>query len=123
MTQRQRGWYLSTVDAGTTSQWRDRAGIAPTSHYLDDDVRTITDCGHHSRHRIRIPTRSSISSAARRLPFALEVLRVNPIPAQPDAPGCPRSSEEHTSELQSLMRISYDFFCLNKTTHDKNTQY
>src|SRR3546814_5586943 len=29
------------------------------------------------------------------------------------APGGPRS-EEHTSELQSLMRISYAVFCLNK---------
>src|SRR3546814_3612249 len=28
-----------------------------------------------------------------------------------------RSSEEHTSELQSLMRISYASFCLNKHTH------
>src|SRR3546814_7939714 len=26
----------------------------------------------------------------------------------------PRRSEEHTSELQSLMRISYTVFCLNK---------
>src|SRR3546814_8562514 len=26
-------------------------------------------------------------------------------------------SEEHTSELQSLMRISYAVFCLNKNTH------
>src|SRR3546814_9152131 len=26
-------------------------------------------------------------------------------------------SEEHTSELQSLMRISYAVFCLNKTTN------
>src|SRR3546814_8588986 len=26
-------------------------------------------------------------------------------------------SEEHTSELQSLMRISYAVFCLNKTTY------
>src|SRR3546814_8510441 len=26
-------------------------------------------------------------------------------------------SEEHTSELQSLMRISYAVFCLNKTNH------
>src|SRR3546814_1250819 len=26
-------------------------------------------------------------------------------------------SEEHTSELQSLMRISYAVFCLNKKTH------
>src|SRR3546814_4514267 len=27
-----------------------------------------------------------------------------------------KSSEEHTSELQSLMRISYAVFCLKKTT-------
>src|SRR3546814_2281906 len=27
-------------------------------------------------------------------------------------------SEEHTSELQSLMRISYAVFCLKKTTHE-----
>src|SRR3546814_6397982 len=26
-------------------------------------------------------------------------------------------SEEHTSELQSLMRLSYDVFCLQKKTH------
>src|SRR3546814_10788978 len=31
-------------------------------------------------------------------------------------------SEEHTSELQSLMRISYAVFCLNKkTTHKKHS--
>src|SRR3546814_7462531 len=29
--------------------------------------------------------------------------------------GANRRSEEHTSELQSLMRISYAFFCLKKT--------
>src|SRR3546814_2707050 len=28
-------------------------------------------------------------------------------------------SEEHTSELQSLMRISYAVFCLKKTTNKK----
>src|SRR3546814_2175413 len=27
-------------------------------------------------------------------------------------------SEEHTSELQSLMRLSYAVFCLKKKTHD-----
>src|SRR3546814_3216910 len=31
-------------------------------------------------------------------------------------------SEEHTSELQSLMRISYAVFCLKKKKH-KQTQY
>src|SRR3546814_8710439 len=44
--------------------------------------------------------------------------------------GCPTSgrvlqdqrgrSEEHTSELQSLMRISYAVFCLKKKTKDNN---
>src|SRR3546814_7168431 len=29
-------------------------------------------------------------------------------------------SEEHTSELQSLMRISYAVFCLKKKTHKQN---
>src|SRR3546814_1501866 len=31
-------------------------------------------------------------------------------------------SEEHTSELQSLMRISYAVFCLKKTTDEYRTQ-
>src|SRR3546814_5292472 len=30
-------------------------------------------------------------------------------------------SEEHTSELQSLMRISYDVFCLKKKTNKNKT--
>src|SRR3546814_2557308 len=30
---------------------------------------------------------------------------------------CPSRSEEHTSELQSLMRISYAVFCLKKKKH------
>src|SRR3546814_11718315 len=34
---------------------------------------------------------------------------------EPDPPSpLPIRSEEHTSELQSLMRISYDVFCLKK---------
>src|SRR3546814_7254859 len=32
----------------------------------------------------------------------------------------PVRSEEHTSELQSLMRISYAVFCLKKKTKTKN---
>src|SRR3546814_2660770 len=37
------------------------------------------------------------------------------LPLTPSASGQVRS-EEHTSELQSLMRISYAVFCLNKQT-------
>src|SRR3546814_2045536 len=38
----------------------------------------------------------------------------------PDVGGAGRS-EEHTSELQSLMRISYAVFCVKKKTTKKNT--
>src|SRR3546814_8640995 len=34
-----------------------------------------------------------------------------------------RRSEEHTSELQSLMRISYDVFCLKKKTQLTQTNF
>src|SRR3546814_3156975 len=34
-----------------------------------------------------------------------------------------RRSEEHTSELQSLMRISYAVFCLKKKTKKQITQH
>src|SRR3546814_9121734 len=38
-----------------------------------------------------------------------------------EAPASTRS-EEHTSELQSLMRISYAVFCLKKKKKNKQTQ-
>src|SRR3546814_3957223 len=41
------------------------------------------------------------------------VLVVAAVPAEPVA----LRSEEHTSELQSLMRISYAVFCLKKKKH------
>src|SRR3546814_2031318 len=34
----------------------------------------------------------------------------------------PRRSEEHTSELQSLMRISYAVFCLKKKINKKTVE-
>src|SRR3546814_8068035 len=44
------------------------------------------------------------------------------VPIHNGGPECPllgqaNRSEEHTSELQSLMRISYAVFCLKKTTN------
>src|SRR3546814_2324836 len=44
-------------------------------------------------------------------------LRGHARPTQRTGPGMvPARSEEHTSELQYLLRISYDVFCLKKTT-------
>src|SRR3546814_9700244 len=59
-----------------------------------------------------------ISIAGRTRPGRLSDRRVGR-PAQSSLRGIddrPRS-EEHTSELQSLMRISYAVFCLKKTKH------
>src|SRR3546814_10117671 len=49
---------------------------------------------------------------AARLPAALVQRAVRGVAKQP-------RSEEHTSELQSLMRISYDVFCLKKKINHK----
>src|SRR3546814_5326167 len=40
-----------------------------------------------------------------------------------DDAGLVRRSEEHTSELQSLMRISYAVFCLKKKNRNNNTHH
>src|SRR3546814_7938673 len=47
--------------------------------------------------------------------FTIHHLRRSPYRASDRQNGEERS-EEHTSELQSLMRISYAVFCLNKNT-------
>src|SRR3546814_1979337 len=52
------------------------------------------------------------------LPAALN-FSVRPVstPSADDRPAFCARSEEHTSELQSLMRISYAVFCLKKKNH------
>src|SRR3546814_3899203 len=47
------------------------------------------------------------------MPVLHDWVRVNSLDAM--------RSEEHTSELQSLMRISYAVFCLQKTTYSRIT--
>src|SRR3546814_10462838 len=47
------------------------------------------------------------------------VFRSVPVAPRLRAPN--RRSEEHTSELQSLMRISYAVFCLKKNMITRNT--
>src|SRR3546814_4510132 len=59
---------------------------------------------------------SAVSMACARIPLAVE----------PHLARCGDRSEEHTSELQSLMRISYAVFCLkkkNNTTKSVVSQY
>src|SRR3546814_1126406 len=59
--------------------------------------------------------RSVVNHGADRLAVMHQVERlVDPFQRQ----GVGDRSEEHTSELQSLMRISYAVFCLKKTTNN-----
>src|SRR3546814_10119438 len=48
--------------------------------------------------------------------------RCGPRRAVGDGAARPGRSEEHTSELQSLMRISYAVFCLKKKKNDTTTK-
>src|SRR3546814_8922922 len=84
---------------------------------------------HHAEHIARIvehardaPRRSvdAIGITERDAPFALDPVerrRIGEIIAVVMRDG---RSEEHTSELQSLMRISYAVFCLKKKTKHNN---
>src|SRR3546814_7896795 len=75
---------------------------------------------HPSAFRARISAhRSSAANASRSTAAAA----ISPIPTQFSLSRSQKRSEEHTSELQSLMRISYAVFCLKKktTTHNRTT--
>src|SRR3546814_1751212 len=80
-----------------------------------DRQRIKADAGG-GRHELAVGVEAQLHrrSAARRRQFG-------PVHDQVDVPvvggGRRIRSEEHTSELQSLMRISYAVFCLKKTKH------
>src|SRR3546814_5443238 len=79
---------------------------------------------------VRPPTVKAVLAILRRMSSPDRVGNVGARPGEPERaqagtspvkPSPARRSEEHTSELQSLMRISYAVFCL-KQTHTSNTQ-
>src|SRR3546814_618828 len=84
--------------------------------------------GEHERHRLcgdrgRDRTRQSVAAAFRERAARMGVALACVSAADADAARAAsktcfhsRRSEEHTSELQSLMRISYAVFCLTKKT-------
>src|SRR3546814_10566927 len=70
---------------------------------------------HHGNHAGRLP--------AVAIPVAPpRTLQSSPVNECCNGACLHRRSEEHTSELQSLMRISYAVFCLQKKKKHKNTQ-
>src|SRR3546814_2520332 len=66
---------------------------------------------------------SDLRSAVTDIVHSLKSQRLKPRTTRTPCPETSTSrSEEHTSELQSLMRISYAVFCLKKKKH-KNHKY
>src|SRR3546814_4173203 len=73
----------------------------------DDEI----EAGGDHRRRHRLPQR------AQRPRHLVAIDRPDAVPVDRGR------SEEHTSELQSLMRISYAVFCLKKKTMNRNIYY
>src|SRR3546814_3168104 len=90
--------------------------------FLNDTATTeIYTYGHtlslHDAHPILVTAGTSILRAANGpVRFRFRRRGGSPLPpgARPAAGCAGERSEEHTSELQSLMRISYAVFCLSK---------
>src|SRR3546814_7107973 len=70
--------------------------------------RPRTRCRPTSTHTSSKKVRSGLIPTAQRSSSAMR---------PPSIPRPPPRSEEHTSELQSLMRISYAVFCSKKKQH------
>src|SRR3546814_2076023 len=67
-------------------------------------------CSPRSRPALRV---AAVAAVSAHRDAGAGPVRAGVVPAARPAPPGPRS-EEHTSELQSLMRISYAVFCLTK---------
>src|SRR3546814_5792488 len=110
------------------SMWRlpptQRTSIAPRVWI---DQKEIQDVAAAFPGVTLSPDQAFDISGATGVPMMLELASNQPwrghVPGPHGSPGgYPVRSEEHTSELQSLMRISYAVFCLNKNKyHTANT--
>src|SRR3546814_3328163 len=91
-----------------------RSGVEGTARYAVrslDDWRCGADHAQEADRRVRRILRSQFRQ--------LQRPRIHRRDQHPNRRR-PARSEEHTSELQSLMRISYAVFCLKKKTHNKD---
>src|SRR3546814_7593949 len=84
----------------------DSSGVMPASP-IQSVAEIRTDIGRSAGHAARIAANTSRGKRrrlSRQPPYSSDRVLCNGV----------RRSEEHTSELQSLMRISYAVFCLKK---------
>src|SRR3546814_10537596 len=94
--------YLFGGQNGVFHDIRDFADPDDGPPFLAEFADQLTVCGHDAQGDLRLVIRQGVEGGKGR-------------PEQRQDEGSERS-EEHTSEIQSLMSISYAFFCLQKKT-------
>src|SRR3546814_1774403 len=103
---------LKGLSRTSGSRWWIAQTIADESSPPDSAAPTGTSLRRCRRTLVRNRSRHSATASAN------EILRRSVVAAQKrrgsDNSPVAKRSEEHTSELQSLMRISYAVFCLKK---------
>src|SRR3546814_7831503 len=81
----------------------------PPFLFVMKSVGQAAGCGHQLTQPVRIERSRDAHRVSLKVDGCLDFARHE------------RRSEEHTSELQSLMRISYAVFCLKKQNRNKYT--
>src|SRR3546814_6071309 len=105
---KQLGVFRTQVDAPSRSRKKDRITHVDLQFVeVDDAGRFMRDLGIRSVPVDELPLAVHLWQSP--MPRRLR----DPLPPEQEQ-GKPWRSEEHTSELQSLMRISYAVFCLKK---------
>src|SRR3546814_5513846 len=93
------------------------ATIVSASHWVGSTLPGMIDEPGSFAGRMSSPIPLRGPEPRKRMSFAIFIAATAPTLSAPDAAtsaSCAARSEEHTSELQSLMRISYAVFCLKK---------
>src|SRR3546814_8297264 len=95
--------------------------LFPATTLFRSPVRDLEHIGAEHRRQDRRDThyQHQVGIDPRRLAFVEQVAHHGPGDDDAGAAAERLRSEEHTSELQSLMRISYAVFCLKKKTTQK----
>src|SRR3546814_6072445 len=75
------------------------------------------------RHQLAQLRRMTFGQSSEKLALQIEQLELALEELEGEAEVADSRSEEHTSELQSLMRSSYAVFCLKKIKNQQNTAH
>src|SRR3546814_4177009 len=113
-------WIEARRAAREQQDYRALVALIPYARFLGMEAAT-----HEGRLQLRLPFRDSLVGNPRRRAWHggvtaafMENTALLQLLLQLDENRMPKRSEEHTSELQSLMRISYAVFCLKKKKHN-----